>query len=399
MRIIDFFRDIFQPGKTYQLNQRLTDEKRRKLDIETFFTYMAINLIAGTVAKCEFKTFLKGKPVQGDEYYLWNYEPNFNQNSSEFVQELVTKLLYRNEVLIFELNGQLLIADSFCRTQYALYPDTFSSVICKNLTLTTTFNAGDVIYLRLGQDNIRMHLSRLMDGYADLLDMAVGKYKRAGGRKGIAKTKRTKTGDEKLQKQIDDLFNEQFRTYFEAENAVIDLPDGIEYEEKTGDGSKKSTSEVADIQLIEKEAVARVAQAFRIPPALLQGDIAEVGTITDNYLTFCIDPLVDLIQTEINRKRYGKAGVLADSYLKIDATCIRHIDIFGAAVQVDKLLADGLYSIDELRGKMGDTPLNTDFSGKHWITSNYNEITAGGEKANEQTGENNLGGENAGGSA
>ena len=52
-----------------------------------------------------------------------------------------------------------------------------------------------------------------------------------------------------------------------------------------------------------------------------------------------------------------------------------HIDVFEIAEKIDKLISTGMYSIDELRSKISDTILNTDWSDKHWITKNYSEIT------------------------
>lgn len=380
MNIIDFFRDIFQPGKTYKLNQRLTDSVKLQLDIEDFAIQMAINMLAGLVAKCEFKTYIKGKETKAEEYYVWNIEPNANQNSSQFLQQLVSKLLYNNEALVVEVNDQLLIADSFTATGLALFPATFSGVTVttfgNSFTFDKTFSMADVLYFRLNNHNIRALLSQVMGGYSQLMSMAMGKYKRAGGRKGIAHVDKTLAGDKKFQEQINDLFSKQFKSYFNNENAVVHMPNGITYDEVTGEGSKKSTSEVNDIANITKEAFSRVAQAFRIPPALLQGDIADISKLMDELLTVCIDPLVDLIQTEIIRKRYGKAAYLAGTYLKIDTTCIKHIDIFDVAMAADKLISDSLYNVDELRAKLGDTPLNTWWSKRYVLTKNYEPVDA-----------------------
>ena len=391
MRFTDFLRDIFGGKDTVYVKERI-ESARYKLAIEEFSVQMAINLIAGLISKCEFKTYIDGTEVRQDEYYLWNVEPNDNQNSSQFVQELVSKLLYHNEALVVSVSDKLLIADSFSVVPYALYPNTFSCVTCGNWTFDKTFSMVDVLYFKLNNQNIRALLSGLMAGYAQLLDMAIGKYKRAGGRKGTAKINKTKSGDTDYDKKIDDFFNHRMKSYFENENAVAVMPNGVEYTEIGGDGSKKSTSEINDISGLTKEAMARVAQAFRIPPALLQGDLADVEKLIDQLLTFCIDPLVDLIETEINRKRYGKAAFLSGSKLKIDTTCIKHIDIFGVAEQADKLISDGIYSVDELRVKLGDLPLNTWWSKQHVRTKNYEPLaakepppdsTAGGETENE----------------
>lgn len=377
MKIIDFFRDIFTPNKTIYINDHLESEKY-KLAIEGFSVQMAINMLAGLIAKCEFKTYIEGKEVKKDEYYLWNVEPNINQNSSQFEQELISKLLYCNEALIVEVNGQLLIADSFTKTGYALFPATFTNVTVstfgESFTFDKSFSMTNVLYFKLNNQDIRALLSGLMAGYSQLLDMAVGKYKRSGGRKGVAKINKTRTGDKNDQQQIDDLFNKQFKTYFSSENAVVTLPNGVEYDEITGEGSKKSTSEINDITNITKEAISRVAQAFRIPPALLQGDIADVSKLMDELLTFCIDPMADLIQTEINRKRYGKDSFLSGTYLRIDTTCIKHIDIFDVATSADKLISDSIYNVDEIRTKLGDTPLNTWWSKRYVLTKNYEPV-------------------------
>lgn len=386
MKIIEFFRDVFFPGKTVYLNQKLESQKY-KLAIEGFSVQMAINLLAGLLAKCEFKTYIKETEKKADEYYLWNVEPNVNQNSSQFVAEMISKLLYHNEVLVVEVSGQLLIADSFTQDQYALFPNVFSSVTVGDFTFDRTFTMSDVLYFKLNNQNIRALLSGLMTGYSQLLDMAVGKYKRAGGRKGTAKLDKALSGDPKKQKQIDDLFNRQFKNYFESENAIVNLPNGVDYNEITGEGSKKSTSEVNDIANITKEAISRVAQAFRIPPALLQGDIAEVDKLVDELLTFCIDPLADLIQTEINRKRYGKKAFIAGTYLCIDTTCIKHIDVFDVAQAADKLISDRIYNVDEIRKKLGDAPLNTWWSKQYVMTKNL-EPVPDSEPAENNGGEN-----------
>lgn len=352
-----------------------------KLAIEEFAINSAINLISGCVSKCEFKTYWNDKEIKGDEYYMWNVEPNINQNSTEFIQEIISKLLLKNECLVIEVNNQLIIADSFNQEQFAIKENYFESVRVKDFTFDKRFYMRDVLYFRLNNRDITRLLSRLMDGYTNLLNMAVGKYRRSGGRKGIVRLDKVLAGDEEQKRKIEELFSRKFKTYFEAENAVLDLPRNVEYDEKNGDGNRKSTSEIVDIQNLINAAFERSAQAYKIPPALLKGEIADVDKITKNFLTFAIDPLVDLVAEEINRKRYGKINFLKGSKVEIDTTCIMHIDVFSIAEKVDKLIASGMYSIDDLLIKVGDRAKNTEWSKKHWITKNYQDINdlEGGE--------------------
>ena len=147
---------------------------------------------------------------------------------------------------------------------------------------------------------------------------------------------------------------------------------------------------MVDVQNLIKEIFDRVGQGFKIPPALMRGDIADVDKVTNNFLTFGIDPIVDLINEEINRKRYGKA-ILKGSRLEIDTTCIKHIDIFSVAEKIDKLISTGMYSIDGLLEKVGEVPLGTEWSEKHWITKNYSDINQIDLKGGEDNEQKNMG--------
>ena len=77
-----------------------------------------------------------------------------------------------------------------------------------------------------------------------------------------------------------------------------------------------------------------------------------------------------------NHNGHGKAAFLENSYLKIDTTCIKHTDIFSIADQADKLISDGIYSVDDLRAKLGEIPLNTWWSKQHVRTKNYEALAA-----------------------
>ena len=93
-----------------------------------------------------------------------------------------------------------------------------------------------------------------------------------------------------------------------------------------------------------------------------------------------------MIQTEINRKRYGRKEIQKGNYLKIDTTTVMHTDVFEIAEKIDKLIASGMYCIDELRKKAGDTELNTEESRTYRITKNYTDIgnLKGGDKGENE---------------
>lgn len=371
-------------GKTVEIDAKTVEEylnqgEFSKLVTEEFLIHAAINLIANCISKCEFKTFRTGGEFCGDEYYMWNYEPNANQNSSQFIQELVSRLLYNNECLVVEARGQLLIAESFCKEEYALNETTFSGVNRNGFTFERPFRMSEVLYFRLNNKNIRCLLTNLCNGYDKLLQDAVDKYEKAGGEKGIltidAQASGRKYGDKTFEEVFEDLMNKRFERFFKNRNAVLPLFSGFGYVPRTGaEQSKKSTSEVKDITDLTDEVLMKVSQAFNIPVSLLKGDVSDVKEITRNFLTFCIDPICNMVSGEINRKRYGKREVLKKNYLRVDTSCAMHVDIFEIAEKIDKLIASGMYCIDELRKKVGEAELGTEEARKHYITKNYAEI-------------------------
>lgn len=371
----------------------VNEEKMTKLAMEEFTIHAAINLIANCISKCEFKTFRKEKEFQGEEYYLWNYEPNKNQNSSEFLQELVTKLLYNNECLVVETGGQLIIAESFGKEEFALKETIFSGVGRKGFTYNRTFRMSEVLYFRLNNKNIRGLLSGLCAGYNEILSEALDKYEKAGGEKGTlqidAVARGQKYGRKTFEEVYEELMNDRFKKFFNSRSAVLPLYNGFTYTRQAAEQSKKSTSEMKDITDMLDEIVETVARAFNIPVSLLKGDVSDVEKITKNFLTFCIDPICEMIGTEINRKRYGCVEIQKGNYVSVDTTAVMHIDIFEIAEKIDKLVASGMYCIDELRRKLGDFPLNTELSGTHFITKNYMKLEEmkGGEENKEESDE------------
>lgn len=383
MKIVNFLRDMFGSKTTVNISVDHVESRCTSIAIDVFTLQIAINLIASCIAKCNFKTFINGKENKGDDYYRWNIEPNVNQNSTEFLQKLVSKLLLNNECLVIYVNGEYFVADSFSREEFAVKEDYFEQVTVKDFTFDKRFYMSEVFYYRYNNEDVRTYLNSLMSDYNEILALAKNKYKRAGGRKGVANLEAIKKGDKEYDEMIDKLFSEKFKTYFESENAVINLPKGVTYEEITGEGSKKATNELGDIINLLNTSFASVGQAFRIPPALLRGETANIEDLFNNFLTFCIDPIVDLIETENNRKLYSKS-VLKGSYMKIDTTTIRHIDMFAIAEKIDKLIASGTTCIDEIRTAIGLPAKDTDFSKKHWITKNYQDINfidTGGENS------------------
>jgi len=334
--------------------------------------WSAVNLVANAVSKCEFKTFMNGKETKGKEYYLWNIEPNRNQNSSVFLHKLIAQLYRNNECLVIEQNGQLLVADNFIRKPYALYDDVFSQVQVEDFTFNRSFTQSEVLYYKLNEENIRKLVNGLYESYSKLITYSMKAYQRSRGTKGIFKYDTLPVAGTDERKAFDALINEKIKKWMDGDNAALPLGRGQEWKELQ---HKTYTNEsTRDIRAQIDDIFDFTARAFGIPPALLRGDVQDTSKAVDQLLTFCVDPLVDMLQEEINRKRNGYSGFSQGTYLKIDTKSIKHVDLLSVATAIDKLIGSGCFCINDIRKAVGDEVIDEPWAWQHFITKNYETV-------------------------
>lgn len=328
-----------------------------------------INLVSSALGKCEFQTFYKGAAQRGEEYYLWNLAPNKNQSSSVFLQGLIARLYRNNEALVIEQGGQLLLADAFCRKEYALFDDLFSQVQVGDFCFSRSFTQSEVLYFSLQERAMRPIVNGMFELYRKLLDYGMSSYQKSRGTKGTLEL--DAIADAKFKETYEELRSGGFRNFAKAESAILPLYKGMRY---TDLGSKTYASEgTRDIRAMLDDVSDFTAKAFGIPPALLRGDVQGVSDALDQFLTFCIDPLADLLAEEINRKRCGKA-VLEGTYLKIDTKSIKHVDLLSSSNAIDKLISSGAFCVNEIRALLGEVAIDEPWAWQHFMTKNYSTV-------------------------
>ncbi len=334
--------------------------------------WTCVNKIANALSKCEFRTFCDHREVKKAEYYLWNVEPNRNQNASAFLTKLIGKLYLENEALVIESAGQLFVADSFQKKVYALYDYQFSGVTLDDFTFGKTFYQTEVLYFQLNSVNMRQVVNLMYSSYNNLMQYAVNAYRKSRGSRGVLDIDGLAQAEDDFSETLQELMSTHFKRFFESENAVLPLYDGYKYTElQTKTYSNESTR---DIKALADDIYDFTARAFSFPPSLAKGDVQDTEKATDELLTFCIDPLARLLEKEINRKRNGLSGCMAGNYLRIDTTAVKHIDIFEIAAPVDKLISSGTHTINDIRRIIGETPIDEEWADAHFITKNYSTV-------------------------
>lgn len=380
MKVIDWFGNIFrkkQDAVTIQTDSFRADPENQ-IAIEAFSLFSVIEMIAALISKCEFKTYKNGKEFRGYNWYSLNVKPNKNQNSSQFWQEYVSKLLYFGEALIIDVNGQKIIADSFNKDEFAVKETVFSQVSRGDLVFNKKYKMSDVIYTKYTNMDAKAVINSIFSMYEKLIVSASDKYIKSGGQKGILNIPAITQNENGFEEKFKNLMNNYFQTYFKGKDGVLPLWGNMTFQQSNSNG-QKTVSEITDIAKIVDESLSRAAQAYRVSPALVKGDVAGIKDAVDMTLTICIDPMVDMISEELTGKTYSPEEVISGNYVEADTSCIKHIDIFDVAVSADKLISSGSMSPNEVRKSMRLTEIDEDWANEHYITKNYQETVKGGE--------------------
>lgn len=334
--------------------------------------YIASSYLSETLSKCEIKHYVNGKETKDKWYYLFNISPNTNQNAFELKSKFITKLVYEGEALMFMHKDQLYVADSFNKEEYPISGDVFKNISLLNEAMTFERKADDVFYINLGENNkIKPLIDSMLDDYTEILNHAFDIYKSNNAEKYKMILDGIKTGD----KSFNDLFNEMIKSqldnFLNNRKAVFVENKGYKLEEL---GTHDGKTDSSDIRNLRKEIFETTAEAFKMPVSMLYGNMTNVKDVIASWVSFGVDPKAKIIGEELTRKTGTVEDYLNGTYFDVDTTCILHRDIFDIADPINKLISSGLYNIDAVLHKLGEQPLNTDFSKQHWITKNYDKI-------------------------
>jgi len=351
-----------------------------KLATEVYYKELAVqacaNLIAKTMARAEFRTFLKGQEVREDMYYLLNVEPNPNQNASDFWRDAVYRTVTRNEALIIMADNYLYLADSWNVVPGVFVENLYTEIRLGELREPLKRRESEVLHLRMHNEQTKQVIEGLYDSYSKLIAAAQKRYRRNSSKRGFLELGTNYPQTEKAQADLKDLLENRFKTFFQHEDdAVLPLTGGAKWQELEATGpAARGTVEGRDIREFINDIFDFTAVAFQVPPQLLKGNVADTHEVMKNFLTFCINPLADMISDEINRKMYGKRDFKKRSYVKVDTTHIRAVDIKDVANALDVLFRIGAYTIDDCLKYLGMEPIGGEVGQQRFVTKNYQPI-------------------------
>lgn len=371
---MSFLSNVFQRNKSldssYEFNFDGIDIEQRAY-LKSMALEICIGFIARTVAQSVFRISQDNKRVYDDWDYLLNVRPNTDQSAADFWQRFAYKTIFDNEVLVIKTDSNdLLIADSFTRKEFAIYPDVFSNVTVKDFTFNRTFNMDEVIYINYNNEKLSKFMKGMFEDYTELYSRMIQTSMYSNQIRALAGMESSQDlSAEKLAK-LQSFINKMFNAFKTKAFAIVPKLKGFDYTELT-DGTNGGRS-IEDITKISDKAVEHVAQLLGIPVALLRGDLSEYETALKAYDKFCYSPFLKKISDELNVKLIDKVDYQAGRKIEVRGIVIN--DPLDKLVKVDKGIASGAITPNEARVNYLDLePSDDPAMDKHYITKNYQE--------------------------
>lgn len=373
LNIFKWLRDV-RTGKTEKKKidlsivcQNLTSE----IYIRELAFHMITNKIGNALSKCELNIYNSKKRMKDDEWYRWNVQPNVNQNATEFWNKLVDVLFNYNEALVIQNNGELYVADSyFLNEQSAFYEHYFENVTINDFTFGKRFYMSEVFYFKLNNKDLKVFLDGTLQLYGKLINTSLSSYLVSNGNKGVLYIDQYNEQEDDFEETLNTILNENFKKFFESSNAIVPLYNGYKYEQL----DSKGTSDTRDFKSLLDDVISITANAFNVPKSIAAGEVQDTSKAIDEFLTFCLDPLIELLTDEITRKLFTKSQVLNGYYVKFNTKAVKHIDLFDVATAIDKLISSGCFTINDIRRVCGEDEIDEPWANQFFMTKNYSAI-------------------------
>ena len=361
-----------------------------KVQLAVMAQEKAAGMIAKAIAKSEIVLTQGEKRRKDEEYYRLNIRPNDNETGTDFWFHVARELVATGDCVVVRMpNGKYYRANSYQMDDYVLFGKTYS-----NITITDGYNevalrygvsSDDILHFRYGTDKLRKFTDNVLTNLNDALN-AVQSLETIANTP-LLKYKvdaniqfRRKSVDGKVIPITLDNVLEEFKSKIDGKKLAI-------LTEQTGtslefmDVKKQVTAaEVASLaDVVNKECAA----AYDIPLGVFNGQITEQSDATNEFITYAVSPVAEVINDTLDAKLVGQADYIKGERAFVWLAHFKHIDVIDAANSLDKLRAIG-FTLDEIFEMVGYPALNTEFSTTRALTKNY--ATEGMEEGAQPTG-------------
>lgn len=349
----------------------------KKLNIAKLAVEKAESMIAKAVAKSDILIQTQSEDKRKYEYRL-NVQPNDNENGTYFWTKVVKKLLREGEVVIIRIGEKYYRAQSFQESDNVMTGRLYSNITIeaaeKQYSLFKTFLSGDVIHLRYDNSKIRVLLNSVLSQYETTANSVnammqitnTPKFKlKVPGQLNLVRRGKDGESDKKITKEE---YTEELKKLLESESlAIITESNGITLEQL----GIQTATKAEELVKIKEEINNATAEAYDIPQAVFNGNITEKSDATNEFITYAVGSVAEVINDELTAKLVGAEDYAGkNERVMVWLARFKHVDVVDSANNLDKLRSNG-WNFDEIREMVGYPVLNTPFSQARALTKNY----------------------------
>lgn len=373
------FEFLWKRDKEIQYLAEIIAVDMEKLNLSKLAIEKAIMMIAKAIAKSDILIQTESKEKNKQEYRL-NIQPNDHECGTVFWTEVVRKLLTIQEALIIPLGGKYYLASAWQVSNNVLNERNYSDITLTcagyNYSIYKKFRSSEVIHLKYDNARIRLYLQNVVGQYDRTLDAvnammrmsSMPRFKLKLGTSALSFREKQADGTDKIMTK--DQYVKKIKNLLESDELVVlTESDNVSVNQLQVNTAVKAEELAKTALQINNE----VANAFDIPEAVFNGNITEKSDATNEFITYAVGPVAEVINDTLTAYIVGEADYCAkDEKVMVWLARFKHVDVVDSAVNLDKLRGIG-FNYDEIREMVGYPLLNTEFSQARALTKNYGE--------------------------
>lgn len=373
------FEFLWKRDKEIQSLAEIIAVDMEKLNLSKLAIEKAIMMIAKAIAKSDILIQTESKEKNKQEYRL-NIQPNDHECGTVFWTEVVRKLLTIQEALIIPLGGKYYLASAWQVSNNVLTERNYSDITLTcagyNYSIYKKIRSSEVIHLKYDNARIRLYLQNVVGQYDRTLDAvnammrmsSMPRFKLKLGTSALSFREKQADGTDKIMTK--DQYVKKIKNLLESDELVVlTESDNVSVNQLQVNTAVKAEELAKTALQINNE----VANAFDIPEAVFNGNITEKSDATNEFITYAVGPVAEVINDTLTAYIVGEADYCAkDEKVMVWLARFKHVDVVDSAVNLDKLRGIG-FNYDEIREMVGYPLLNTEFSQARALTKNYGE--------------------------
>ncbi len=357
----------------------------KKLAIAKMAIEKAEGMIAHAIAKSEIVVKRKEGRVKDEIYWMLNIKPNVNETATEFWEKVVKKILKEQECVICKIGTEMYVAETWDTDRKVMKDREYRNITIEvggeRFALQNAYKGSNIIHMRCENKKIRGYLEKTLKEYNKIVDSMTAAKKVMSTPKFMLNI----PGVMPIIKQRDENGNEREITLTEYKKSIKKMLESDDIEIlQTSSGmlleelkiESKVTSE--DIAKLTREMMEECAFAYDIPKSVFLGEITEKADSTNEFITYAVSWVKEIIEDALNGELVGKKDYIAGERIWINMTKFKHRDIVESAGNLDKLRAIG-FTLDEIMWIMDWDEVGSEEAKKRALTKNYEEKMGGVE--------------------